>query len=293
MDTTGLRTFITAAELESFSLAADQLFLTQPAVSKRVAALEDELGTPLFDRIGRRVFLTEAGRELLPRAKSILNEIEDSRRLITNLSGTVTGQLSIGTSHHIGLHRLPPVLRNYSALYPDVELDLHFMDSEAACRAVLAGELELGVVTLPPDPIDDLETEVIWPDPLSIVINKNHPLATSNKTELQDLANTPAILPAHGTYTRELLEQAFAPKGLTLKTGMTTNYLETIKMMVSVGLGWSVLPETMLSAELVTLNVKGVNISRQLGLVFHPSHTLSNAAKAIIEVLRTQAINKQ
>ena len=68
MDTTGLRTFITAAELESFSHAADQLYLTQPAVSKRVASLEEELGTPLFDRIGRRVFLTVAGRDLLPRA---------------------------------------------------------------------------------------------------------------------------------------------------------------------------------------------------------------------------------
>ena len=292
MDTTGLRTFITAAELESFSHAADQLYLTQPAVSKRVASLEDELGTPLFDRIGRRVFLTEAGRELLPRAKSILNEIEDSRRLITNLSGKVAGRLSIGTSHHIGLHRLPPVLRNYSAQYPEVELDLHFMDSEAACRAVLAGELELGIVTLPPEPIDDLQTEIIWPDPLSIVVNKNHPLASHKTTRLEDLTNTPAILPAHGTYTRELLEQAFAPTGLTLKTGMTTNYLETIKMMVSVGLGWSILPETMLSDELVTLNVKGIKLSRQLGFVFHPRHTLSNAAKAIIETLRDQ-INRQ
>ena len=293
MDTTGLRTFITAAELESFSHAADQLYLTQPAVSKRVASLEEELGTPLFDRIGRRVFLTEAGRELLPRAKSILNQIEDSRRLITNLAGTVTGRLSIGTSHHIGLHRLPPILRSYSAQYPDVELDLHFMDSEAACRAVLAGDLELGIVTLPPDPINELETEIIWSDPLSIVINKHHPLATQKSIKLEELTSTPAILPAHGTYTRELLEQAFAPQGLTLKAGMTTNYLETIKMMVSVGLGWSVLPETMLSDELVTLHVKGINISRQLGFVFHPSHTLSNAAKAIIETLRNQVLDKQ
>lgn len=293
MDTTGLRTFITAAELESFSHAADQLFLTQPAVSKRVASLEEELGTHLFDRIGRRVFLTEAGRELLPRAKSILNEIEDSRRLITNLAGTVTGRLSIGTSHHIGLHRLPPVLRNYSAQYPDVALDLHFMDSEAACRAVLSGDLELGIVTLPPDPINELETEIIWSDPLSIVINKNHPLAKHKNIKLKELANTPAILPAHGTYTRELLEQAFEPKGLALKTGMTTNYLETIKMMVCVGLGWSVLPVTMLSDELVTLDIKGIKISRQLGFTFHPSHTLSNAAKAIIETLRSQVINRQ
>ena len=287
MDTTGLRTFITAAELESFSLAADQLYLTQPAVSKRIATLEGELGTSLFDRIGRRVILTEAGRELLPRAKSILNELEDSRRLISNLSGTIAGRLSIGTSHHIGLHRLPPILRRYSAQYPEVELDLHFMDSEAACRAVLAGDLELGIVTLPPEPIDDLESEIIWPDPLFIVAGKDHPLAKYKNVSLQDLSHYPAILPSHGTYTRELLEQALAPKGLTLQVGMTTNYLETIKMMVSVGLGWSVLPETMLSDQLSTLKVKGVGLSRQLGIVYHRKHTSSNAAKAIIKILQT------
>jgi DNA-binding transcriptional LysR family regulator len=289
MDTTGLRTFITAAELESFSLAAEQLYLTQPAVSKRVAALEEELGTALFDRIGRHVKLTEAGQELLPRAKTILNEIEDSKRLITNLAGKVSGRLSIGTSHHIGLHRLPPILRRFSAQYPEVELDMHFMDSEAACRAVLSGDLELGIVTLPPEPIEDLEQEVIWPDPLSIVVAKDHPLAEQKKVSLRDLASYPAILPSHGTYTRELLEQAFIPKGLDLLIGMTTNYLETIKMMVSVGLGWSVLPSTMLSQELVSLNIRDIRISRQLGIVHHRKHTLSNAANAIIEVLRKQS----
>lgn len=286
MDTAGLRTFITAAELQSFSHAADQLYLTQPAVSKRVAALEEELGVPLFDRIGRRVTLTEAGRELLPRAKAILNDIEDSRRLISNFSGTIAGRLSIGTSHHIGLHRLPPVLRTYSKEYPDVELDLHFMDSEAACRAVLAGDLELGIVTLPPEPIEDLDTEIIWPDPLAIVVNRNHPLASTKRVALSDLTDTPAILPAHGTYTRELLEQVFASNGLALFASMTTNYLETIKMMVSVGLGWSILPRSMLSKELAALKISGVSISRQLGFVNHRKHTNSNAANAIIETLR-------
>ncbi|WP_455216795.1 LysR family transcriptional regulator [Kaarinaea lacus] len=287
MDTAGLRTFITAAELESFSHAADRLYLTQPAVSKRVAALEEELGALLFDRIGRRVTLTEAGKELLPRARAILNDIEDSRRLISNFSGAVAGRLSIGTSHHIGLHRLPPVLRSYSKQFPDVELDLHFMDSEAACRAVLAGDLELGIVTLPPNPIDDLETEIIWPDPLSIVVNREHPLAShhNKKIDLQALLDIPSILPAHGTYTRELLEQVFADSGLVLYASMTTNYLETIKMMVSVGLGWSILPRSMLNQELVALKVKGVSISRQLGIVNHRKHTNSNAARALMETL--------
>jgi DNA-binding transcriptional LysR family regulator len=288
MDTASLNTFITAAETESFSQTAERLYLTQPAVSKRIAALEDELGARLFDRIGRRVSLTEAGRALLGRAKIILQDIEDSRRLISNLSGTVAGRLSIGTSHHIGLHRLPPVLRHYSAEYPEVELDLHFMDSEAACRAVLAGDLELGIVTLPPQPLAELTSEEIWPDPLVIVVGRDHPLSAKGQVKLAQLTDFPAILPAQGTYTRELLEICFAPSGLRLKVGMTTNYLETIKMMVSVGLGWSVLPASMMSEELIPLAVDGIELARQLGVVRHRARTLSNAAHAMLDILHAQ-----
>ena len=288
MDTASLNTFITAAETESFSLTAERLYLTQPAVSKRIAALEDELGARLFDRIGRRVSLTEAGRALLGRAKIILQDIEDSRRLISNLTGTVAGRLSIGTSHHIGLHRLPPVLRHYSAKYPEVELDLHFMDSEAACRAVLAGDLELGIVTLPPQPLAELTSEEIWPDPLVIVVGRDHPLSSEGQVKLAQLTDFPAILPAQGTYTRELLETCFAPSGLRLKVGMTTNYLETIKMMVSVGLGWSVLPVSMMSEELLPLAVDGIELARQLGVVRHRARTQSNAAHAMLDILHAQ-----
>ena len=287
MDTVNLQTFIAAAELESFSLAAEQLYLTQPAVSKRVASLEGELGAALFDRIGRRVSLTEAGRAFLPRARDILREIEDSRRLISNLSGQVGGRLRIGTSHHIGLHRLPPVLRQFTARYPEVALDLQFMDSEAACRAVQCGDLELGIVTLPLEPLADLYSELIWPDPLDIVVGREHPLAGRKRLGFAQLAEHPAILPAPGTYTRELLERSVAGIGETLRAGMTTNYLETIKMMVSVGLGWSVLPRSMLDAELVALKVRSISLARQLGTVHHRNRTLSNAAGAMINTLQS------
>ena len=287
MDTVNLQTFIAAAELASFSLAAEQLYLTQPAVSKRVATLEQELGAQLFDRIGRGISLTEAGRELLPRAKTILRAIEDSRRLITNLTGTVAGQLSIGTSHHIGLHRLPPVLRQFSKAYPDVALDLQFMDSEAACRAVQTGDLELGIVTLPLEPLADLQSEVIWSDPLDVVVGHEHPLAKQSKLSFQQLAEHPAILPSPGTYTRQLLERSVAKAGGKLIAGMTTNYLETIKMMVAVGLGWSVLPRSMLNEELVTLKIRGMKMTRQLGIVRHRARTLSNAASAMISTLQS------
>lgn len=288
MDTVNLQTFITAAELKSFSLAAEQLYLTQPAVSKRIATLESELGTALFDRIARRVSLTEAGRELLPRAKAILREIEDSRRLISNLNGTVGGQLSIGTSHHIGLHRLPPVLKQFSREFPNVELELQFMDSEAACRAVQTGDLELGIVTLPLEPLPDLHSELIWPDPLDIVVGHEHPLAGKPKLGFQQLVAHPAILPSSGTYTRQLLERSVAKAGEKLTANMTTNYLETIKMMVGVGLGWSVLPRSMLDKELLALKIRGMKLTRQLGIVRHQARTLSNAASAMIATLQSQ-----
>lgn len=287
MDTVNLQTFIAAAELESFSLAAERLYLTQPAVSKRIATLEGELNAALFDRIGRRVSLTEAGRELLPRAKAILRDIEDSRRLISNLTGSVAGRLSIGTSHHIGLHRLPPVLRQFTKAYPEVALDLQFMDSEAACRAVQTGDLELGIVTLPLEPLADLQSELIWPDPLDVVVGHDHPLARQNKPSFAQLAAYPAILPSPGTYTRELLEQSLGKKGMQLTAGMTTNYLETIKMMVSVGLGWSVLPRSMLGKELIPLKIRGITLVRQLGIVRHRARTLSNAASAMINTLQS------
>ena len=286
MDIANLNAFVSVAETGSFSVASEHLFLTQPAVSKRVSALEKELDIQLFDRIGRKVILTEAGKALLSRARDILLQVEDSKRAIRNLSGHVSGKLSIGTSHHIGLHRLPPVLRAFTQTYPDVELDLHFMDSEEACHAVEHGDLELGIVTLPLKPAKMLVTHEIWPDPLDIVVNQSHPLAVFNNITPKQLANYSALLPTPGTYTRQIFEHTMSKHKLELKVGLSTNYLETIKMMVSVGLGWSVLPRSMLSKELVTLKIEGVKLERKLGVVWHSGHTLTNAANAMEEILK-------
>lgn len=289
MDIANLQAFKAVAETGSFSHAATLLFITQSAISKRITTLESELDTRLFDRIGRKVSLTEAGHTLLPKAHHILQEVEDSRRLITNLSGNIAGKLSIGTSHHIGLHRLPPVLRSFTKQYPDVELDLHFMDSEEACHAIEHGDLELAIVTLPLEPAAILKTKTIWPDPLDIVINHQHPLAKQKNIKVNALAEHPAILPTRGTYTREIFEHTMDKHKLNLKVGLSTNYLETIKMMVSVGLGWSVLPRSMMSHDLTKLNISGVSLQRLLGAVWHAERTLSNAAVAMIEILNNEA----
>ena len=118
MNTADVLAFIEVARAESFSQAAERLFLTQPAISKRVSNLEDSLGVQLFERVGCRVWLTEDGRALLPRARQWLLDFDDIKKSIADLSGPITGVLRIGTSHHIGLRRLPPTLRQFSHQYP-------------------------------------------------------------------------------------------------------------------------------------------------------------------------------
>ena len=114
MDIQALIAFIEIAECGSFSLAAQNLHLTQPAVSKRIAGLESRLGARLLDRIGRRARLTQAGALLLPRARAIVRAMQLAEQEIRDLSDTVSGTLHLATSHHIGLHRLPPVLSGFS-----------------------------------------------------------------------------------------------------------------------------------------------------------------------------------
>ncbi len=285
MDIQSLAAFVAVAEQHSFSHAADSLHLTQPAISKRIANLEQQLSCRLFDRIGRRVELTEAGCALLPRARHILLEVEDTRRQLHNLSGDISGRLSLAASHHISLHRLPALLKHFSRYYPGVTLDLEFAESEVAYDQVIQGKLELAIITLAPHPEPQLRSQAVWQDRLRYVAALDHPLALHPAPELRDLTAYNAILPGSETFTRQLVEQQFSDKGLKLNVVMSTNYLDTIKMMVSIGLGWSLLPETLIDDSLCVLQVPATTIHRPLGFIYHRDRTLSNAAQAFIDLL--------
>jgi DNA-binding transcriptional LysR family regulator len=285
MDTQSLQAFIAVADTTSFSLAGEQLHLTQPAISKRIATLEHQTGAKLFDRINRRVNLTEAGRLLLPRARQILQLVEDSRRTLSNLSGSVEGSLTLATSHHVGLHRLPPVLKAFTQRYPDVDLDLRFLDSEQAYHGVVAGEIELAVVTLSPQPNPQVESVPVWIDRLRFVAAPDHPLAARGELPLSTLVDYPAVLPGPLTFTRDIVVGSFSRAGLTIDVALSTNYLETLKMMAGIGLGWSVLPESMVDDEVAVLPVAHPPIERRLGYLVHKQRTLSNAGRAMIAEL--------
>lgn len=282
-----LESFIQVARLRSFSVAAQQLHISQPAMSKRIQSLESHLGVSLFDRLGKRVRLTPAGELLVGKANAILDLSRDMERDVGNLAQTVSGRLSMATSHHIGLHRLSPVLQRFTQQYPEVELDIQFEDSEVAHKLVRAGDIELAVVTLNPageQEQPDLETKTIWQDPLCFVNAKPLPEVTS----LGQLASLPCILPGPNTFTGRIVTERFASEGLVLNPALSTNYLETISMLVSVGVGWSVLPQTMTS-ELQQLTPQCAPITRTLGCVTHSKRTLSNSASAFLQVLSDYA----
>jgi DNA-binding transcriptional LysR family regulator len=288
MDLANLNAFIAIAEMGSFSAAGERLHLTQPAVSKRIAGLEQQLDVRLFDRLGREVSLTEAGRALLPRAYQILNVLDDTRRALTNLTGEVTGRLTLATSHHIGLHRLPSLLRAFTKAYPEVALDIQFLDSEVAYEEILHGRAELAVITLAPEPHALVKAVEVWDDPLDFVAAPEHPLATQANVSLADIARYPAVFPGENTFTHHIVSKLCEAQGLKPNIAMSTNYMETIKMMVSIGLAWSVLPRTMLDEQVTPIPLPGIQLRRQLGYIVHTERTLSNAARAFMALLDAQ-----
>ena len=298
MDIQSLEAFIAVAQYNSFSLAADKLHLTQPAISKRIKGLEEQLNSPLFDRHNRSLSLTNTGHSLLPKAKQIVQLVSDTQLSMRNLNHEVEGRLQLGTSHHIGLHRLPPFLKSFVSRYPKAELNLSFMGSEEAYQAIAQRQVELALTTLETQSNKDIPegiiSEVLWQDEMIFVCATDHPLNKIKQVKLRDLSEFPAILPENNTFTFKLLAEQFNQQDLILNTPMPTNYLETIKMLVSVGIGWSLLPASMvenneesgLSTLAVSSNKGKIKLTRPLGLLYLQGRTLSNAAKAFITLIK-------
>lgn len=287
MNPDSLKTFLTIVDKGSFSLAASLLRLTQPAVSRRIAQLESELGTTLLDRVGRSVTLTPAGRALVPQARRILEEIDQTKRSIQGLSDSVSGTLSLATNHHMGLWRLPQLLKLFRQNYPQVSLDLHFMDSEPAHDMILRGEMELGLVTMAPKSHSQLKSIPVWKDPLvfvySATCSDEDPLASQQKISLSLLSDHPAVLPDVSTFTGRIIREIFAKAKLSLNINTSTNYLETLKMLTSIGIGWSLIPKTMVDSTVRELKVTSP-ATRTLGFVHHQHKTLSSASRAFIDL---------
>ncbi|GGE72672.1 transcriptional regulator [Streptosporangium jomthongense] len=295
MDSNALKAFLTIVDQGSFSEAAELLHITQPAISKRLATLENQLGTTLVDRSQRQLRLTESGSRLLPHARKILDEIHNARIALSPDSSLIEGELLIIASHHIGLHHLPKWLRRFKREHPHVAINLQFMESDAAYEQMRKRNAELAFVTLSDSMPASFHVFAQWPDPMAFVVGKDHPLAELDSPRLADLAGHPALLPDTTTSTYRVISRLFLEENLPLHPQMPTNYLETLKMMTSVGLGWSVLPLRMVDESLKVLEgvvTKGPNagqpVTRVLGGIGLTGRQPGNAARALLAIVQDE-----
>ena len=295
MEISELVTFIKVAETASFSDAAEQLFVTQPAVSKRIAALEASLDLKLFDRICRQIQLTEAGQQLLPKAKKITADIKDIKRSLTTQDEVLSGELKMATSHHIGLHRLPKALKQYQNDFPNVLIEIDFTQSEDAYQQVLKGDTEIAVITLSNEENPMIESIPIWSDPLMLVVAHEHELALSKARSgqginIQDLASTPCVLPDQNTFTRQMVDKVLGNHGLKPNVRMSTNNFDTLTMLVSIGWGWSLLPSTLVNKNHQVLAANELILERRLGIIYHKQRTLSRSAAAMMALIKKERL---
>jgi DNA-binding transcriptional LysR family regulator len=288
MDIPNLKTFETVATLGSISQAAEKLHLTQPAVTRRIQILESQLNCRLFDRIGRGLFLTESGNCLLPNAQRILQLVETSRQELDDLSGPVRGTLTLVTSHHIGLHRLPGVLQQFRQDYPMVKLCMQFHNSYESQRVILAGEAEVGITTEETLAPEQLSSTLIWNDTLHFVVANTHPLLGRKRLTLEHLSEYPALLPDAKFTTGLIVRKLFEEKGIPLQVDddLSTEYLETLKALVTIGDAWRVLTHTMTTDQSVSvLKPTGITMKRKLVCITHRDRSLSRAGKAFLALL--------
>lgn len=279
-----LQAFVAVVDTGAFSAAAERLHLTQPAISKRIQSLEATLERPLFERQGRRVRPTEVAERLLPEAREILARLRAIEQQVADLDPIVRGRIRLATSHHIALHRLPAPLASLRTRCPELELELAFMDSEAGIEAVMHGDADLALATLPEDLPKAAEAHTVWTDELVPMIARDRakdiPLDT-----LQRLHDWPTMLPPAESTTRRQIDQALAAQGLYPAAAQESPYLEVIRMMITTGLGIGFLPRTMATDDLAILDWPGAPITRHLGWVRHAERYRSRTLEAVIEEL--------
>ena len=291
MDIENLETFIEVAESRSFSRSAKALCLTQPAVSKRIASLESALSTKLFDRIGRTVHLTEAGRILLPSAKQIRSELSRIEDVICNIGSTVNGRLTLSTTEFIATCQLPAILRSYREAYPDVKIDLQFSAAEDVLTGVQEHLYDLALCPLTPSMKQKMSARVnctdVWSNQLVIAAAHNDPLTSATGLTIANLVENPAILPPEKTFIRNMIDAELKSRDLATNVSLEASDYSTIRSMTAAGLGWTCLPDFQIDSSLTRLDVADFNLSYTVAVIYRKDLTLSRAAKMFIEALPT------
>jgi DNA-binding transcriptional LysR family regulator len=248
MDLRQLRSFVSVAELEHFRHAADRLRIAQPVLSRHIKALEDELATPLFERLPRGVRLTDAGRALLEDARSILGDVQAAADRARRVARGETGTLRV-TFTEVGSWRgiFPDTVRAFREAQPRVTLVLQALTSGAQQRGVMAGEIDIGFLYELGDIEPDLERRTVQEDKVMLALPASHKLVARKTVRLRDLADEPFVwnMPTTNPRYNHALMTACQSKGLAPRVVQEVSNSATILSLVAVGVGVGFVPGMM------------------------------------------------
>ena len=278
-----LQIFSVAATHLSFARAAEKLYLTHAAISLQIKQLEEVFGTQLFDRIGKRVFLTEAGEILLDHARQILQSLKEAEESLMALKGLKGGRVAVAVTS-TAEYFAPGLLAEFRKVQPDVNVRLLVDNREEVSRLLIANAVDLAIMGRPPA---DMEAEAVRfaPHPLVLVAGADHPLTQRSRLSVEDLAGETMIVREAGSGTRSAMEEFFLEHAIKPHIGMEMGSNEAIKQAVVAGLGISFISQHTLGLELsagrlVVLKVKGTPVVRHWFLVRHRSKRLTPALGA-------------
>ncbi|MEZ5615698.1 MAG: LysR substrate-binding domain-containing protein [Rhodocyclaceae bacterium] len=278
-----LKIFEAVARHLSFSRAADELHLTQPAVSMQVRSLEEAAGLPLTEQVGKKIFLTEAGAELARHARVVALQLREAEEALAAMKGLRGGLLNIAAVS-TAKYFVPRLLAAFRDDHPEVELRLGVHNREAIVRQLSDNEIDLAVMGRPPQELETV-SEPFADNPLVFIAAPDHPLARLRRIEPQRLAEEIFLLREPGSGTRAAMERFLADNGVAPQRTVEMTSNETIKQAVMAGMGISFISERTIALELATrniarLNVAGTPLKRQWYVVHRAEKRLLPAAEA-------------
>ena len=287
-----LRVFEAVARHLNFSRAAEELHLSQPAVSMQIKQLEDNSGLPLFEQIGKRIYLTEAGRELFQYSRSIAQQLQELEAVLDQMKGLERGKLNlsvVSTANYFA----PQLLAKFCQQYNKVAVRLSVSNREVVLNQLADNETDLAIMGQPPEGLDII-AESFMENPLVVIAPPHHRLARQRKIPRARLQQEIFVLREAGSGTRSAMERFFAEHRIKLNTGMEMGTNEAIKQAVQAGMGLGIISLHTIELELETkrlkvLDVEGFPIKRHWYVVHRSQKRLTKAAQAFKEFLLKEA----
>lgn len=288
-----LKVFEAVARQLNYTRAAEELHLTQPAVSMQIKQLEEGLGVALLEQLGKRIHLTEAGQEVLAYARGITQQLDELEGVLNRMKGLAGGRLRISVATTAN-YFIPTLLGAFSRRYPDVTVSLDVTNRETLLRQLSENIVDLVIMGQPP-PEADVEARAFMDNPLVVVAPRDHPLAGKRKIPLAQLQEETFLVREPGSGTRIAMERYFNERVMKLKTGMEVGSNEAIKQSVQAGLGLGLLSRATIEQELalrrlVVLDVAEFPIMRHWYVVHRKGKRLSAAADAFKNFVLEEAL---